>query len=584
MVRIKLHPVSLVLALVLSSLFIGAAHADPANDRTVAFLRGSLEAADAKLESLMEEYKEQMVAQLSTAEAYQKALSQGDILGAVLENTALKEYHSRAHALALEYLEWRDLRKNLSEKLTNALILADDLATLERYERQRANVWGLSIAELSAQDQEIARRLHDNLMLLLELLGSDWGSNGSAASGPLPDGTIIKADPASAFGLSSTAPSVAGVNSLCPDVAPWSMGGAMMAMAAGDALRIGFVGDCRGANWSVCKSMSDSWHTARDHLFQLFDQNHDGVANCRLCNYDAILAEAKKLVSRENWLASRYFYGANGLGNIFYTIMDNAGDPLCATPVTSPAASASAAGAAQASASGSGTSGGGVSGAGHICADPNAAIDARWKFYRYIYGGGGTAYPEKGGFICYTDTSYYTYQGQMEKYVCETPEMLSCRRDGTPPTRYSAVVADGDSTSYEYESGYAVRTAGATSGGASSTNPGGDAVGAAVDACSNVDITAGRAWRFAGNMGYSNYYEHNGHLCAPSTDTVLRIDGDKLVGYRCNANWTSCAAAASYDADLVRTGAAPYEAGGLNYTKIQVVWRGMNPRDLLIAR
>ena len=554
-------------------------------------------------------------AQDKATQAFGRAQSSATLVQLAAASFRLEDSKLKVNVLSLQIAQLgkhRNLLRKEVEQARKVARHAEAQAAIQRAEESRANSLGLSLAQMRKQEKAAADRLLTNLAVLLELLKpstnknpptlTNLANNQSNANQPTPNpsatnkrGTIIKADPAQAFGLSSTAASNQGINALCPDVEPWSLSAAAGFIGAASAATVGFSGDCRAANWPVCQGISDNLHEARDHIFQVFDQNHDGIANCRLCNYDAVLTAAHQLIGWENWLSSRYFYGSNGLSTIYYTIQDNADDPLCQlnSPATPSARSSASSSATTASSSAPSTAL--PPGTAHACADPNIPIDAHWKFYRYIYGGGGTAYAEKAGFICYTNTSYYTYQGQMEKFVCASSAMENCQPDASPVTVYTDIRADGDTTRYEYEGGYATRTStdgvstGAGTGTGARTNNQGkqsadDAVELAATACSGVDIESGPAWRFAANFGYSTYYEHNGYLCTTSTDTVLRIEGNNLVGYRCLSNWQSCAAAATYNAELVIDSTRTEELNGKSYTPAQIIWSGMQPRDLWIPK
>lgn len=86
----------------------------------------------------------------------------------------------------------------------------------------------------------------------------------------------------------------------------------------------------------------------------------------------------------------------------------------------------------------------------HACNDPSVPTTARWKFYRYIFGGGGTSYPEKKGLICYIATSYYAYAGGgMKHYICDDG-MVNCRRSDKKEYIYTKIVSRDTGTEYQY--------------------------------------------------------------------------------------------------------------------------------------
>lgn len=352
-------------------------------------------------------------------------------------------------------------------------------------------------------------------------------------------------------------------------------------MAAASSKRESVSGDCTKDNWFLCKEIEQDLLEVRDHIFQVFDQNHDGIANCRLCNYDKVLAQAKTLIQWEKWLSDRYYH-ASGLSTIYYTIQDNSDDPLCRLD-TGPGPSASSS-TPNAQASTTHMPKGGL----HACVDPDVPVDARWKFYRNIFGGGRDAYPEKAGLICYGTNVYWTYQGsQMEKYVCEG-EWENCRKDDSPPYIYTNIEAGKDGTKYEYKGGWGVRSASASdtvSGGTNAHNSVSqeDLALLAAKACDVEDLKSGREWAFGANVGVSRYYEHSGFVCSPGGGAALHIQGDTLIGYTCKAKWESCRRNIRYDAELIYP-AKDYLWGKRWFSKLQVKWSGMNPRSLFIEK
>ena len=204
------------------------------------------------------------------------------------------------------------------------------------------------------------------------------GRSPSGAGAPTPvaggSGTIVKADPAAMFGVSSTAPSRSGSNTSCTVGDRWSLDQATAFLgAASTQSRSVANGSCTGEAWFTCKAMSNLLNEARDHIFQVFDQNHDGIANCRLCNYDQVLATAQQLIGYEKFLTDRN-YNASGLSTIYYTIRDNSGDPLCRID------------AGGGSSSGGGLAGGDVTPAARANRnDPSAWTDGCWYQYdRYL--------------------------------------------------------------------------------------------------------------------------------------------------------------------------------------------------------
>ncbi|MGE3690297.1 MAG: hypothetical protein AB7F98_02830 [Novosphingobium sp.] len=198
--------------------------------------------------------------------------------------------------------------------------------------------------------------------------------------------------------------------------------------------------------------MHDHLLRARDHIFQVFDQNHDGINNCRMCSFNLAKGMARELIQWEQWFSRRYYRSASGLSNIYYTIDDNSRDPVCRAGrrrgsepqivASPPRRGASSAPEVH------------TTTPVHDCANSRVPVTATWKFYRQVYGGGGTAYSEKRGKICYGRNYYYTFGGgTLTGYRC-TGNWANCRpvpSDRKPITKTQRN-SDG-STSYYYKSG-----------------------------------------------------------------------------------------------------------------------------------
>lgn len=209
----------------------------------------------------------------------------------------------------------------------------------------------------------------------------------------------------------------------------WNLVTARSRIASATSLANRMSGNCTGKNYNICRTISNLLHEARDHIFQTFDQNHDGYNKCRMCNFNLAKGEARKLIQWEKWLHRNYYRSASGLSNIYYTIDDNSRVPVCKAGrprgpeptirMTSPRNSSRTARATEASRS---------TGQKHDCANPNIRSTATWKFYRQIFGGGGTAYAEKRGKICYGSNFYYTYGRTLKGYKC-TGDWQNCRAD-----------------------------------------------------------------------------------------------------------------------------------------------------------
>ena len=261
-------------------------------------------------------------------------------------------------------------------------------------------------------------------------------------------------------GGSATSP-VSGTIPQCIAGANWNLTTADKAIVDAWNLRtLNSISDCKtGDNWATCRDIMNNLSIARDNIFQTFDQNHDGKNDCKInCLFDTAAGRAKALIAWEEWLWKRHFSAAAGLSTIYYTINERRGIPMCGQK---PGNGSMMAGGESTSSSGSG-SGVSASSAGglHPCNDPSVPTQARWKFYRYIFGGGGTSYAEKKGLICYTSTSYYTYAGGGLKYYICDDGMVNCRRSDKKEYIYTDVISRDTGTEYQYadQGGYAVRS------------------------------------------------------------------------------------------------------------------------------
>jgi hypothetical protein len=145
--------------------------------------------------------------------------------------------------------------------------------------------------------------------------------------------TVIKSQP----GVLSPAPSggspispVSGKIPQCDKGANWNFTAADKAISNAVSLTGGSLSDCQGSNWNTCQKIMDQLNIARDHIFQTFDQNHDGVNDCKIkCLFDDVAHKAKQLIAWEKWLLEKHYPGARGLANIYYTINSRRGIPMC---------------------------------------------------------------------------------------------------------------------------------------------------------------------------------------------------------------------------------------------------------------
>jgi hypothetical protein len=147
-------------------------------------------------------------------------------------------------------------------------------------------------------------------------------------------GTIIKTQPGVLPPVpsgGSPASSASGSTPQCIAGANWSLEVADKAIVDAWGIRLDNpIPDCRGSNWSVCQNIMTQLNIARDHIFQTFDQNHDGKNDCKIkCLFDAAAGRAKALIAWEDWLHKRYFSAAGGLSTIYYTINERRGIPMC---------------------------------------------------------------------------------------------------------------------------------------------------------------------------------------------------------------------------------------------------------------
>ncbi len=328
--------------------------------------------------------------------------------------------------------------------------------------------------------QEAARGIHDQLVAdrfhvtdisplfvvfdnALRSVGrTSWRRNTPKPAPPKQP--IIKPNTAAAFGVSSTAPSKSGINSNCIDGDRWSLAQAEGFLNSAHEMAKVIEGDCTFANFGFCQIVEDTLDKARDHIFQTVDQNHDGIAKCRLCNYSRAENLASKLVVWEKWLWDRH-HNASGLGNIHQTIKDMSRDPLCrisspATPVFPPAPVYDNTPVRNTPVAVYPPIGP-LNVKNHVCADQDVPTQAKWKFYRYMYGGGARAYKEKNGLICLGRTTYRKISSSSwEDYKCDD-KWENCRlvpESSKTITEVTSPYSGPGTTKYGHETGYGVRS------------------------------------------------------------------------------------------------------------------------------
>jgi hypothetical protein len=282
-----------------------------------------------------------------------------------------------------------------------------------------------------------------------ERYAGDRGSGSGSGSGTSPIGGSTSSSGSLYTPLPSPGPRQNGRNSNCTSGDRWSLTAAREFLTSANFKSQVLTSDCTGNNWLICQDIMDDLIKAQDHIFQVFDRNHDGVNNCRLCNYNAAIDMAKSLVNWEKWLRDRYYRSASGLGNIYYTIQDNQHDPLCRIttppirirqpdrPVTPPDLMPVRPPKPRKEK--------------HICANSEIPIDANWKFYTTGRGGGRVSYPEKRGLICYGNNNYDALDGSSFSGHHCTGDWQNCQpvASGYKPFVSSYVMGDG-STSYYY--------------------------------------------------------------------------------------------------------------------------------------
>ncbi|WP_239249755.1 PAN domain-containing protein [Candidatus Nitrotoga sp. M5] len=201
-------------------------------------------------------------------------------------------------------------------------------------------------AAMGMHDEEVAKLTGvTSTEPLYHLFGGKIQQPTSPAKAPVPivkiqpapltkkPGTIIKSQPGVLpplpSGGSPTSSSTGNIEQ-CQFGANWKLSTARKAISNAWNLRGRILSDCQGSNWSICQNIMDQLNIARDHIFQTFDQNHDGVNDCKIkCLFDDAAQEAQKLIAWENWLLKRYYPGARGLANIYYTINEHREIPMC---------------------------------------------------------------------------------------------------------------------------------------------------------------------------------------------------------------------------------------------------------------
>lgn len=119
--------------------------------------------------------------------------------------------------------------------------------------------------------------------------------------------------------------------SVCMEGGRWNLMAASDFLAEAEILA-GSLGDsdCRYDKYPHCQKIMAAVSNAHDHIYQVFDQNNDNIANCKRCDYTAAINAASVIVRWERWLQERYFGEASGIGNIHLTILQHKDIPSCA--------------------------------------------------------------------------------------------------------------------------------------------------------------------------------------------------------------------------------------------------------------
>ena len=108
----------------------------------------------------------------------------------------------------------------------------------------------------------------------------------------------------------------------------WSLTAARTALNTAAGLLPSIPGDCIGDGWFACKAVVDQLMIAREHLFQTFNQNHEGLTNCRKCDFGPVHDMASELVWWQDLMISLY-YNLSGFHNVYYVIGDHLNDKVC---------------------------------------------------------------------------------------------------------------------------------------------------------------------------------------------------------------------------------------------------------------
>ncbi len=152
---------------------------------------------------------------------------------------------------------------------------------------------------------------------------------------PIPGPRTLPLPAAKNIAAPAPKPARAYINKQCIKAANWSLTKAQSYFVSARRKvtafqdKYGADGLCTGDGWYDCKAIADDLWKARDQIFQVFDQNHDSINQCRQCNYDQAIAAASPLTQWEKWLSTRSYGSASAMGNMADTITGHKNDATC---------------------------------------------------------------------------------------------------------------------------------------------------------------------------------------------------------------------------------------------------------------